>query len=82
MASMFNNADAFNQDISSWNVSSVTDMNNMFDNTDGFNQDISSWNVNNVTTATGFSLNAAQKGTQWLVSEHPSNVGLGNFYSE
>ena len=81
MASMFNNADAFNQDISSWNVSSVTDMNNMFDNADQFGQNISSWNVNNVTTATGFSLNAAQKGTQWLVSEHPSNVGLGNFYS-
>ena len=39
---------SFNQDISSWNVSSVTDMSDMFSESD-FNQDISSWNVSSVT---------------------------------
>ena len=33
----------FNQDISSWNVSSVTDMRSMFDGAMLFNQDITSW---------------------------------------
>ena len=41
----------FNQDISSWDVSNVTDMSYMFKNLSNspFNQDISSWNVANVT---------------------------------
>ena len=49
MSNMFSDADSFNQDISSWNVSRVTDMRNMFANADNFNQDISSWNVSRVT---------------------------------
>ena len=39
----------FNQDISSWDVSNVTDMGGMFQNCTAFNQDISSWDVSNVT---------------------------------
>ena len=43
----------FNQDISSWDVSNVTDMTRMFSGTYGddysFNQDISNWDVSNVT---------------------------------
>ena len=39
---------SFNQDISNWDVSNVTDMNYMFTNAKKFNQDISSWDVNNV----------------------------------
>ncbi|MGY8887112.1 MAG: BspA family leucine-rich repeat surface protein, partial [Flavobacteriales bacterium] len=38
----------FNQDISSWDVSNVTDMSYMFAGT-SFNQDISTWDVSNVT---------------------------------
>ena len=38
----------FNQDISNWNVSNVTDMSYMFYKND-FNQDIFNWNVSNVT---------------------------------
>ena len=42
-------ADAFNQDISSWDVSNVTNMNQMFYAASSFNQDISSWDVSKVT---------------------------------
>ena len=46
---MFNGNATFNADISSWDVSTVTNMNGMFKNATAFNQDISSWNVSNVT---------------------------------
>ena len=45
MNGMFSDS-PFNQDISSWNVSNVTDMIGMFANSP-FNQDISSWVVPN-----------------------------------
>ncbi len=41
---------SFNQDISSWDVSNVTDMSVMFFGASSFNQDISYWDVSNVTT--------------------------------
>ena len=42
--------DHFNQDISSWNVSSVTNMMRMFVFSSSFNQDITGWDVSNVTS--------------------------------
>ena len=39
---------SFNSDISSWDVSNVTDMSSMFSGSD-FNQDISSWNISKFT---------------------------------
>ncbi|CAJ1935318.1 unnamed protein product [Cylindrotheca closterium] len=45
---MFHDA-VFNQDISSWDVSSVTDMGYMFQLATAFNQDLSSWDVSSVT---------------------------------
>ena len=49
MYSMFSDAHAFNQDVSSWDVGSVKDMSYMFAGADSFNQDISKWNVSSVT---------------------------------
>ena len=42
--------DTFNDDISQWNVSSVTDMENMFYEASSFNSDVSSWDVSSVET--------------------------------
>ena len=44
---------AFNQDISDWDVSNVTDMGSMFLGTTLFNEDISAWDVSNVTNMFG-----------------------------
>jgi surface protein len=50
---MFKDCINFNQDISNWDVSSVTDMNNMFKGCINFNQDITKWKVHNVTDMRG-----------------------------
>merc|ERR1719398_49947 len=44
---------AFNQDLSSWDVSAVTNSNHMFSGASSFNQDLSSWDV---SAATGMTL--------------------------
>jgi surface protein len=58
MKKMFGTADAFNQDISAWNVSNVTDMEQMFYHADAFNQDIGTWDVSKVTTMYGMFFDA------------------------
>ena len=44
---------SFNEDISSWDTSNVTDMTEMFYVATSFNQDIGNWDVSNVTSMTG-----------------------------
>ena len=50
---MFFGAEAFNRDLSSWNVAKVSDMTCMFANAKAFNGDVSTWAVSNVTTMQG-----------------------------
>jgi surface protein len=45
MNNMFENANAFNINISGWNISNVTNMDSMFRNASAFNQNLSSWHV-------------------------------------
>ena len=52
MGAIFWGASAFNGDLSSWNVSSVTDMYGMFLGAISFNDDLSSWDVSFVTDMT------------------------------
>ncbi len=49
MYQMFYDATNFNQDVSSWDVSGVTDMRSMFRGATNFNQDVSGWDVSGVT---------------------------------
>jgi len=49
---MFREASSFNGNISSWDVSNVTNMSGMFYNAYDFNQPIGDWDVSNVTDMT------------------------------
>ncbi len=50
---LFEGREDFNQDISNWNISKVTDMSGMFAGATSFNQDISNWDVSNVSNMMG-----------------------------
>lgn len=76
---LFYNAEKFNYDISSWDVSNVANMSEVFRGASAFNQDISSWNTSNVTTmfemfrnATAFNQNIGS----WDVSKVTNMSGL------
>lgn len=68
---MFAECDLFNQDISGWNMSTVTNVEGMFFNAAAFNQPIGKWDVSSITNmaqvlrgATSFN----QDLTYWCVS--------------
>jgi len=45
---MFKNATAFNQDISEWDISRITYLQEIFYGATAFDQDLSKWNISNV----------------------------------
>ncbi|MBI9067211.1 MAG: BspA family leucine-rich repeat surface protein [Salinivirgaceae bacterium] len=48
LSNLFDGAENFNFDISTWDMQNVTDMSSMFWNALAFNQDIGAWNTSNV----------------------------------
>ena len=78
MSDLFKNNSTFNQDISSWDVSNVTNMGYMFSSS-SFNQDIGSWDVSSVTDMEGMFYNATdfnQPIGDWDVSSVTSMGGM------
>ncbi|WP_259058405.1 BspA family leucine-rich repeat surface protein [Salinibacter ruber] len=58
MSGMFNEATAFNADISNWDVSGVIDMAGMFGGATSFNQDLNAWDVSSVKDFGGMFVDA------------------------
>ena len=71
----------FDQNISSWDVSSVTNMAGMFENAEEFNQDISGWDVSNVTIMSGM-FSEAESFNQDISGWDVSNVtSIGTMFN-
>jgi surface protein len=81
MSSLFNQV-IFNEDISSWDVSNVTNMNQMFAESYAFNQPIGYWDVSSVTNMNGLFFHTTafnQPINDWNVS---SVTDMGGMFIE
>ncbi len=70
---LFEGRDDFNQDISNWDISNVSDISWMFLELSSFNQDISQWNTSNVIDMS-YMFGEAESFNQDLSSWDVSNV--------
>jgi surface protein len=81
---MFSSATKFNQDISNWDVSNVTNMSGMFSGATSFNQDISKWDFTNIAVNlfyspfenTGMSVSNLERLVVKLSLDLPSTSGF------
>ena len=76
--SMFQGATSFNQDLSSFDISHITDMSDLFRGATLFNQDISGWDVSRVTNMGGMFAGTSfnQDITGWDVSSVINMSGM------
>ena len=82
ISSLFKEKNQFNQGISNWDISNVTDMSAMF-STSPFNQDIGDWDTSNVTNMSGMFYSTTafnQDLSGWCVQDNfaaePSNFKI------
>ncbi|NRB79530.1 MAG: BspA family leucine-rich repeat surface protein [Saccharospirillaceae bacterium] len=79
MGQMFKFAHYFNDDISHWDLSNVTNISGMFSQAKSFNQPLDNWNVSNVESMSGLFKNAElfnQDLNSWDVSKVSFFTGI------
>ena len=81
MSGTFRGASTFDADISSWVVSSVTDMRGMFRGAAMFNKDLSSWNVASATSMRGM-FSGASAFSQVLCWNLNANVDVSGMFDD